>query len=145
MVLLNLLPTFLHWGYCGMLGPFPLYPGTLFSQNAVCSGSNIHYYVCIVLIDFIFCLTVIYSCSHYFFLLSNIFEALSWIAFVFSHHLVQQVYAKLWENNVIMHLIAPTKASIAKSKNAASLSVPGKISTPGNRHGRKLESVGFCT
>ncbi|KAM5196859.1 MAP7 domain-containing protein 3 isoform 2-T2 [Hipposideros larvatus] len=44
---------------------------------------------------------------------------------------VQHLYTDLWENDLIMRLIAPTKASIAKSKSAASLSVPGKVPTPG--------------
>ncbi|XP_019523309.1 PREDICTED: MAP7 domain-containing protein 3 isoform X2 [Hipposideros armiger] len=44
---------------------------------------------------------------------------------------VQHLYTDLWENDLIMRLITPTKASIAKSKSAASLSVPGKVPTPG--------------
>ncbi|XP_036299413.1 MAP7 domain-containing protein 3 isoform X3 [Pipistrellus kuhlii] len=43
---------------------------------------------------------------------------------------VQQLYTDLWENDLIMRLIAPTKASLARSKSAASLSIPGK-ETPG--------------
>ncbi|XP_054434068.1 MAP7 domain-containing protein 3 [Pteronotus mesoamericanus] len=43
---------------------------------------------------------------------------------------VQQLYTDIWENDLIMRLITPTKASIARSKSAASLSVSGK-DTPG--------------
>ncbi|XP_054573582.1 MAP7 domain-containing protein 3 isoform X1 [Eptesicus fuscus] len=43
---------------------------------------------------------------------------------------IQQLYTDLWENDLIMRLIAPTKASLARSKSAASLSIPGK-DTPG--------------
>ncbi|XP_016072022.1 PREDICTED: MAP7 domain-containing protein 3 [Miniopterus natalensis] len=39
---------------------------------------------------------------------------------------IQQLYTDLWENDLIMRLIAPTKASIARSKSTASLSIPGK-------------------
>ncbi|KAK1346460.1 hypothetical protein QTO34_000316 [Cnephaeus nilssonii] len=39
---------------------------------------------------------------------------------------IQQLYTDLWENDLIMRLIAPTKASLARSKSAASLSIPGK-------------------
>ncbi|XP_006774766.1 PREDICTED: MAP7 domain-containing protein 3 [Myotis davidii] len=39
---------------------------------------------------------------------------------------IQQLYTNLWENDLIMRLIAPTKASLARSKSAASLSIPGK-------------------
>ncbi|XP_032974563.1 MAP7 domain-containing protein 3 isoform X3 [Rhinolophus ferrumequinum] len=44
---------------------------------------------------------------------------------------VQHLCTDLWENDLIMRLIAPTKASIARSKSAASLSVPGKVSPAG--------------
>nr|XP_019570256.1 PREDICTED: MAP7 domain-containing protein 3 isoform X3 [Rhinolophus sinicus] len=44
---------------------------------------------------------------------------------------VQHLYTDVWENDLIMRLIAPTKASIARSKSAASLSVPGKVSPAG--------------
>uniref|UniRef100_G1QCK8 MAP7 domain containing 3 n=1 Tax=Myotis lucifugus TaxID=59463 RepID=G1QCK8_MYOLU len=46
---------------------------------------------------------------------------------------IQQLYTNLWENDLIMRLIAPTKASLARSKSAASLSIPGK-DTPVNIH-----------
>ncbi|XP_042829998.1 MAP7 domain-containing protein 3 isoform X7 [Panthera tigris] len=42
-------------------------------------------------------------------------------------------HTSLRENNLISRLLVPTKASIARSKSAASLSVPGK-ETPGNRY-----------
>ncbi|XP_045328001.1 MAP7 domain-containing protein 3-like isoform X2 [Leopardus geoffroyi] len=42
-------------------------------------------------------------------------------------------HTSLWENNLISRLLVPTKASIARSKSAASLLVPGK-ETPGNRY-----------
>ncbi|VCX10529.1 unnamed protein product, partial [Gulo gulo] len=38
----------------------------------------------------------------------------------------RQPYTSLRENNLITRLLVPTKASIARSKSAASLSVPGK-------------------
>ncbi|XP_019570257.2 MAP7 domain-containing protein 3 isoform X4 [Rhinolophus sinicus] len=44
---------------------------------------------------------------------------------------IQHLYTDVWENDLIMRLIAPTKASIARSKSAASLSVPGKVSPAG--------------
>ncbi|XP_039730834.1 MAP7 domain-containing protein 3 isoform X1 [Pteropus medius] len=43
---------------------------------------------------------------------------------------VQQLYTELWENDLIMSLIVPAKAAIARSKSAASLPIPGK-DTPG--------------
>ncbi|XP_045660772.1 MAP7 domain-containing protein 3 isoform X1 [Ursus americanus] len=42
-------------------------------------------------------------------------------------------YTSLRENNLITRLLVPTKASIARSKSAASLSVPGK-DTPGTHN-----------
>ncbi|XP_014651687.1 PREDICTED: MAP7 domain-containing protein 3 [Ceratotherium simum simum] len=42
----------------------------------------------------------------------------------------RQLYTNVRENNLITRLLAPTKASIARSKSAASLSIPGK-DTPG--------------
>ncbi|XP_053057709.1 MAP7 domain-containing protein 3 isoform X4 [Acinonyx jubatus] len=42
-------------------------------------------------------------------------------------------HTSLRENNLISRLLVPTKASIARSKSAASLLVPGK-ETPGNRY-----------
>ncbi|XP_036082931.1 MAP7 domain-containing protein 3 isoform X2 [Rousettus aegyptiacus] len=44
---------------------------------------------------------------------------------------VQQLYTELWENDLIMSLIVPAKAAIARSKSAASLPIPGK-DTPDN-------------
>ncbi|XP_046529685.1 MAP7 domain-containing protein 3 isoform X5 [Equus quagga] len=42
----------------------------------------------------------------------------------------RQLYTNVRENNLITRLLAPTKASIARSRSAASLSVPGR-DTPG--------------
>lgn len=132
-ILLNTLPRFLHWHCCGMLGPLPLYSGTLFPNSEVWSGGVFHSYVC-VLIASTFWLKKLFAAVHIvLFCLAFVCEALNWILFICSHHLVQQLYTNLWENDLIMRLIAPTKASLARSKSAASLSIPGK-DTPGNRY-----------
>lgn len=116
-----------------MLGPLLLYSCIIFPNNAVWSGGSVHYYVC-VLIASTFRLRKLFAAVHIvLFCLAFVCEASNWILFICSHHSVQQLYTDLWENDLIMRLIAPTKASLARSKSAASLSIPGK-ETPGNRH-----------
>ncbi|XP_023613420.1 MAP7 domain-containing protein 3 isoform X3 [Myotis lucifugus] len=54
---------------------------------------------------------------------------------------IQQLYTNLWENDLIMRLIAPTKASLARSKSAASLSIPGKDTPATDIHSPVVRST----
>uniref|UniRef100_M3XS72 MAP7 domain containing 3 n=1 Tax=Mustela putorius furo TaxID=9669 RepID=M3XS72_MUSPF len=81
-------------------------------------------------------------CSHYLYLYIYICMCVCvyiYIALISSTcRLARQSYTSLRESNLITRLLVPTKASIARSKSAASLSVPGK-DTSGNRH--RVESL----
>ena len=118
-----------------MLGPLTLNSGDLFHSKAIWSRGSVHsHYIYVVLVASTFRLGkfsfaavhIALSCFTF------ICETSTWILFVCSY-LARPPYTSLRESNLITRLLVPTKASIARSKSAASLSVPGK-DTPGNRH-----------
>lgn len=97
-ILLNTLPRFLHWHCCGMLGPLPLYSGTLFPNNAVWSGGSVSLLCTCSRCLYFSAKKVVCSSSHCSFLLGISLWGLKWNHFyLFSSFSSETIHQSLGE------------------------------------------------